>query len=96
MLSMAPIQRGVELGVRLLRRETLGQRAGETRHHALLLRQPPVGLVARIAAGERHDLEHARVRDQVRVEIVPVRDRELQHHLLSLGQLVELRQRSPS
>ncbi len=85
-------ERRVELGIGLLGRQALGQRAREAGDHALLPRQAGIGLVTRITARQRHDLQHARMRHEFLVEIVHLRQRELQHHLLVGRQLVQLRQ----
>src|SRR6478735_6510683 len=84
------VEHGVELGVALLGREPLGERTREARDHPVVARQARVGLVTRVAAGERDHLEAARVRDGLRVEAVGLGERELQHHRLTVGQRTEL------
>ena len=58
------VQRLIERGLVLLRTQPLGQRAAEAGDDAGVFRQQLVGLLARIAARQRNDLE-ARVFDQL-------------------------------
>src|SRR5688572_16594035 len=51
------VQRAVELGIRLLRRQAFGQRTREARDHAVLLRQALVSLLSRVAAREGNDFQ---------------------------------------
>ena len=48
----------------------------------MLTGEPGVGLLAAVAAGQGDDPQHLRVRDQVRVEIVLVRQGQLEHDVL--------------
>ena len=65
------------------------QCARETRDHAVVLGQALAGIGPRVAAGEGDDADHAVVRDQRRVEIRHVRDRQLEHHLAVRRQGIE-------
>ena len=92
MLLIDGVERRVELGVALLGREALGERAGEAGDDAGVAGQPIVGLLAGVAAREGDDAQHARVLDQLLVEVVGLGQRQLEHDRL-VGRLrVELRQ----
>src|SRR6185503_21030789 len=68
------VEGGVELLVRLLRFQALGERAREARRHSVLAREALVRFVARIAARQRDDAQHVLVLDEISVEVVLVRD----------------------
>ena len=76
--------------VALLRGEAFGQRPREARDHARIARKQRVRLVARVASRERDHTQHLRMPDEIRVEIVDGRNRELQHHLLLRTQGIEV------
>ncbi|GCE91237.1 hypothetical protein MSKU15_2838 [Komagataeibacter diospyri] len=54
-----------------------------------LLRQTLARFVTWIPTGQYHDTLHARVPDQVKVEIGLFRDRDLDHHLIVTGQRIK-------
>src|SRR5690606_28866572 len=84
------VERAVELVVRLLGLETFGQRAREACGHAGVARELLVRFGAAVAAGKRDDATDLRVSDQVRVEVVLARVRELQPDALVARERVEL------
>src|SRR3954451_8771110 len=83
------VQRGVEIGVALLGGEPLGQGPGEAGDHALVLGQLLAGVVAGVPTRQGHHLDDLRMPDEVGVEVGLARDRQLEHDLLVVAQLLE-------
>src|SRR5690606_29855618 len=84
------VERGVELVVALLGGEPLGERPGEAGHDTVVAGQALVRLLAAVAAGEGDHLQDLRVLDELLVEVVLLREGELEHDHLAVAGRLEL------
>ena len=84
------IQQGVELGIGLLGRQSLDQRPREARDDAVIPAQALVGFFPRITTRECKHPHDLRMPDAIGVEVVLLRQRELEEDQLPGWQLVEL------
>ena len=84
------IQHGIELGIGLLGRQPLDQRPREARHDAVIPAQAVVGFCLHIAARQRDHPHDIGMTDAIDIEIILLREGELEHDQLTCGQFVEL------
>ena len=84
------IQHGIELGIGLLGRQPLDQRPREARHDAVIPAQAVVGFCLRIAARQRDHPHDIGMTDAIGIEIILLREGELEHDQLTSGQSVEI------
>src|SRR5215470_1027910 len=84
------IEHGVELGIGLLGRQALDQRPGKARHDAVISPQPLVAFLSCISARQRHHPHDLGMADEFFIQVVLVRQGELEHHQLTLPQSVKL------
>ena len=63
---------------------------GEARDDPVVARHPRVGFLAGVAPRQGGDPQHVGVLHALGVEVVPLRQRQLQHHLLSGSESVEV------
>src|SRR5687768_1752872 len=75
------VEHRVELVVRLLGAETLGQGPGEAGDHTSVPGEASVGLFSAVSTREGYDPQHLGVLDQLGVKAVLVREGELEHDL---------------
>ena len=73
-----------------MRGETLGQRTREAGDHARIPRELGVGIVAGVAARKCDDAQHLGMLHEGGVEAVHARKRQLEHHLLIVGERLEM------
>src|SRR5262249_45046764 len=73
------IQPCVELRIGLLGRQSLNQRPRKARHNAVIPAQAVVGFVPRIPTRQRHHPHDIGMTDTRSIEIVLLRERELEH-----------------
>src|SRR5882724_5460302 len=84
------IQQGVVLRIGLLGRQPLHQRSREARHDAVIPPQAPVAFFPRITARERNHPHDSGMLHEFGVEVVLLRQGELEHDQLVRCQSVEL------
>src|SRR5882724_9668456 len=84
------VEQGVELGFGLLGGQPLDQRPRKARHHAVIPPQARVAFFPCIAARQRNYPHHLGMTDALGVEVVFLRQGELEHDSLALRQSVEL------
>src|SRR5215831_15468898 len=73
------IQRGVELSLGLLSRQPFYEGTRKTRHNAVIPAQAGVGFFPPIPARERDDPQHIEMSDAFTIEVVLLRECELEH-----------------
>src|SRR5262244_2525478 len=79
------IQQGVVLSVGLLGRQPFDQRARKTRDDSVIPSQAPVAFVPRIATRQGNDPHDLGMLDEFGVEVVPLRQGDLEHDQLTWG-----------
>src|SRR5215510_10757577 len=84
------IQPGVELRIGLLGRQSLDQRPRKARHDAVIPAQAVVGFVPCIPARQRHHPYNIGMTDARGIEVVLLRERELEHDQLLTWQVIKL------
>src|SRR5262245_54533368 len=84
------IQESSEFGVWLLGRKALDQRPRKAGHDAVISAEPVVSDLLSVATRQCNYPEHARMPNAIGVEVVLIRQRELEHHELSRRQLIKL------
>src|SRR4029077_7230878 len=81
---------GVELSIGLLSRESFGERSGEARDNAVIPAQTVVGFFPGITARQRNYPQDFGMFDELGVEVVLLRERQLEHDQLACWQLIKL------
>src|SRR5687768_5032711 len=83
------VERAVERFVALLRAQPFGERAREAGDDAGVAREPRVCFLAAVATGERDDAEHARMLEELAVEVIRFGQGELEHDDLVVGDVAQ-------
>src|SRR3984893_15218515 len=84
-----PLQNRIEGIVAHRYFQFIDQSPREAGNHAVVSGQACAGVGPRVAPGQGYHPDHARVLDQLRVEIRNVRDRQLEHYLSAARQTVQ-------